>query len=280
MNKSCIVLAANFLVFSLASFSQQDSLNTSLRKKPSVKLGIFGVSKLNYYGRTDSLKSSGFFPILEVWVNKNFYISAAPVFVYNNALSPYYGGTVTTAGVLVRNKKWSSNNYISLPVYRQNSGLVQQRLKLQATAGISRITKVITINGSADIRYSGKLDYTAAAGLDHVFRIQAKDLVIAIDPTTTVNAGTQQFNATSYKQSGLPLLPPVQQKVEERVRRFSLLSYEFSAPLVVAKGRFQFIIVPAYVIPQNIITVEGRPDLSERGENMFYFTAGVKGKLF
>ena len=33
---------------------------------------------------------------------------------------------------------------------------------------------------------------------------------------------------------------------------------------------------PAYVIPQNLVKVEGRPDLTERGKEMFYVTAGAK----
>jgi len=276
-----MVWFAGILLFPLFALAQQDSLITTEKVKPSIKVGLFGVSRLNYYGRTDSLKSSGFFPVLEVWGNNHLYVSAAPVFINNSTVSSVYGGTVIAAGYMFRNKKWVGNNYFSVPLYRPNSGLVQERLKFQATAGISRITKIITINTSADLKYSGEIDYSVSAGLDHLFRFQTpKGLVIALDPSVYLNAGTQHYTRTSFKQSGFPLLPPVQQSVEEKVRRFSILSCEFSMPVVMAKGRFQFILNPAYSIPQNIITVAGKPDLSELGQNMVYVTAGIKWKVY
>jgi hypothetical protein len=33
---------------------------------------------------------------------------------------------------------------------------------------------------------------------------------------------------------------------------------------------------PSYIIPQNLLTVPNRPDLSERGENTFYTTLTAK----
>ena len=42
---------------------------------------------------------------------------------------------------------------------------------------------------------------------------------------------------------------------------------------------FNAYISPAYVMPQNLVTTSGRPDLSERGENLFYISAGVGIRL-
>jgi hypothetical protein len=64
--------------------------------------------------------------------------------------------------------------------------------------------------------------------------------------------------------------------VSENVKNFNILSYEFSMPVIFAKGKFQALAIPAYVLPQNLVTVPGRPDLSERGKNMFYVTLGAK----
>jgi len=46
--------------------------------------------------------------------------------------------------------------------------------------------------------------------------------------------------------------------------------------VIFAKDKFQLLLTPAYVIPQNLITVQERPDLSESGKEMFYATIGVK----
>ena len=64
--------------------------------------------------------------------------------------------------------------------------------------------------------------------------------------------------------------------VTESVSNFNILSYEFSMPIIFAKGKVQLLFTPAYVIPQNLITVPDRPDLSERGKEMFYATIGAK----
>ena len=72
------------------------------------------------------------------------------------------------------------------------------------------------------------------------------------------------------------LFPGINQQVTDEVSKINILAYEFSMPVVLAKNKLQIILNPAYVIPQNLITVEGRPDLSERGKNMFYITAGAK----
>ena len=75
--------------------AQSDSTGKS---KIKFKLSANYNSNLNYYGRTDSLKSSGFFPMAELWFNDNFYFNVAPVFVHNASTQFDYAGTVATIG--------------------------------------------------------------------------------------------------------------------------------------------------------------------------------------
>src|SRR5688572_8478803 len=76
-------------------FAQNDSVRNSVK----FKLGVYYNSGLNYYGRTDSLRSSGFFPVAELWFTKSVYVNAAPVFVNNTQSSFQYAGTILTAGI-------------------------------------------------------------------------------------------------------------------------------------------------------------------------------------
>lgn len=248
------------------------------KDKPAFKLGAFYTSRLHYYGRTDSLKSSGFFPLAEFWANQHFYINAAPVFVMNSASPFEYAGTVTTAGLrLFKDNEYNANIYVVKPFYRDNSQLVQSALKMQGAVTYTWLNKAINITGGADIKLSDKLDYGATAGLDHIFRSELPGgFVLVLDPTATVNAGTQQFTRTSYKKSGFLFFPGIEEQVTEEVNKFNILSYEFSMPVILAKNKFQLILIPAYVIPQNLVKVDNRPDLSERGKEMFYVTAGAK----
>jgi len=268
-----------FLFSSVVASAQTDS--TSEEDKPQFKIGVFYNTALNYYGRTDSLKSSGFFPIAELWFNKNFYISAAPVFV-NNAVSSFdYAGTVATAGFQFNeSNKWFGNFYFVKPFYESGSQLVQSALKAQGAMSLTWMSKAINITGGGDIKLSDKIDYGLTAGVDHIFRHQfADNSVLVVDPSAYLYAGTQQFTNTYYKKSNFLLFPGVEQSVSEEVKSFNVLSYEFSAPIIFAKGKFQLLFTPAWVIPQNLITVQGRPDLSERGKEMFYATIGAKLSL-
>ncbi len=267
---------AFLILITLQAGAQTDS--TVKKNKPQFKLGVYYNSNLNYYGRTDSLRSSGFFPVAEFWANKVFYITAAPIFVINNAAGFEYGGAVATAGARFgKEKKYSSNIYLIKPLYKNNSQLVQSALKAQAVGTHTWLNKIINVTIGGDVKLSDQLDYGVMAGLDHLFRFELPGhSVLVIDPSATINAGTQQFTKTSYKQSGFLFFPGVQQQVTEEVSNFNILSYEFSMPVVFAKGKFQVIINPAYVLPQNLVTVANRPDLSERGKNMFYATIGTK----
>jgi hypothetical protein len=100
---------------------------------------------------------------------------------------------------------------------------------------------------------------------------------LVIDPSFTVYAGTQNFTNSYYqKKPGFLILPGTSQQVTNDVQHFNILAYEFSVPFICTKDRWQVLITPAYILPQNLIAVQGRPDLSEKGQNMFYGTIGLK----
>ena len=234
---------------------------------------------LNYYGRVDSLRSSGFFPLAELWFNEKFYINAAPVFVNNAVESFKYSGVTTSAGYMFNaNNKWIGNVYVIKPFYLESSDLVQSVLKAQTGMTFSWLNKIINVTGGGDIKFSDKADYGVTAGLDHIIRHQFNDkTVLVIDPSAYINAGTQQFTRSYLKQAkGFLFFPGTQQLTTESAQEFNILSYELSMPVILAIKKFQLLFTPAYVIPQNLLTVEGRPDLTEHGEKMFYAQLGAK----
>ncbi len=254
--------------------SQRDSATD----RTSFKLGIFYNTHLNYYGRTDSLNSSGFFPLAEIGLGKNFYVNAAPVFVNNSMVSFQYAGTVSTVGYRFSHEnKLNGNIYFVKPFYKSNSQLVESALKAQLAASFTSRNKLINLTMGGDVKFSEQIDFGVNAALDHLFRFNLPEFsFIVIDPTASVNVGTQQFRKSYYKQSNFLILPGVEQSVNESVNNFTILAYEFSAPIVYGKEKWQLILIPAYVVPKNLLTVANRPDLSEKGQNMFYATLGAK----
>jgi len=249
------------------------------KKKTEFKISANYNTGLNYYGRVDSLHSSGFFPLAELWFNESFYINAAPVFVNNAAASFQYAGTITSLGYQFKsNDKWLGNIYLVKPFYQESSKLVQSALKAQTGMTLTWLNKGLNVTGGADAKFSDKTDFGVTAGLDHIFRYQINDKsVLVIDPSAYINAGTQQFTNSYLKRtSGFLFFPGNEQVVTESAQKFNILSYEISAPVIFATGKLQLLFTPAYVIPQNLLIVEGRPDLSEKGEKMFYATIGAK----
>ena len=268
------VFALLFPVTVLHSQTENNQENNS-----SFKIGVFYNSSLNYYGRADSLRSSGIFPLAEIWFNKSLYLSGAPVFINNAISNMQYAGSVITLGYIIKskNEKVLSHAYLLKPIYKENNGLVQSALKAQAGCNFSLLNEFINLNFGGDIKLSDKIDYGLTGGMDHLFRKELPDnFSLVVNPSVSINAGTQQFTKTFYKQNNYLNFPVVTQQVSKEVSKLNILSYEFSMPVILAKNKLQFILNPAYVIPQNLITVENRPDLSERGKNMFYITVGTK----
>lgn len=247
--------------------------------KPKFSISANYNTSLNYFGRTDSLRSSGFFPMAELWFTDKFYVNAAPVFV-NNAVQQFgYAGTVATLGYQNLTDKWITSLYLTKPFYTESSELVQSALKAQSGVNLTYRNPILNISAGGDVKLSDKVDFGATAGLDHVVRVELSNgAVFVIDPSVYAYAGTQNFQRSYYKKSkpSFLLFPGNNQLVTEEVSRFSILAYEATVPLIYAKGKFMLMATPSYIIPQNLVTVTGRPDLSEQGENMFYTTLTAK----
>ena len=272
MKKFIILIAILNWVFTNA---QTDSAGKS---KQNFKLSMNYNSAMNYYGRTDSLKSTGVFPLAEFWFSKDLYVSVAPVFVNNKSQSLNYAGTVATLGFLHVTDKWITNLYLLKPFYKKSSQLVQSALKAQTGINLSYLNKLVNITGGGDIKFSDKTDFGATAGIDHIVRKRLKDnSVIVIDPSFYIYGGTQNFSKSYLnKNPGFLLFPGSSEVTNKNVQQFNVLAYEFSIPVIYAKGKWMALVTPSYILPRNLITVPNRPDLSERGQNIFYATIALK----
>jgi hypothetical protein len=262
----------------ISSTSLQAQADSSGKTKPQFKLNLIYNSNLNYYGRSDSLRSSGFFPMAEFWMTPEFYVSAAPIFVNNAVQSFDYAGTVATVGYQHIGTKWMTGISLVKPIYEQSSNLVQAALKAQGNLNITQLNKIANVTVGADVKFSDRTDYGATAGLDHAFVVRGKKNALwIVDPSLYAFGGTRQFSRTYAKQQSFLLggLGGGTQQTET-YSSFSLLAYEASVPLMFMKGRMLVMATPSYVIPQNLITDAANPELSERGANTFYTTFAIK----
>jgi len=276
-----LILIAAYCLFNLALLAQQPDSSSADEKKINFIAGVSYNSALNYYGRTDSLNSSGIYPFVGINFKNGLYINSSFVFV-SNALATQYTATIVEAGYQFSNEigNWSGNIFGNAFFYKENSGLVQSALKGTAGINITRSGKVINVNVGGDVKVSDKLDFGASAGVDHIFRIEkVGNGVIVIDPSAYVYAGTQNFTSTYYKEKKFLFLPAGQEAITENSSQFNILSYELSCPFIYGLGKMNLILTPSFVVPQNLVTVAGRPDLSENGRNKLYVTATIRFTL-
>lgn len=255
----------------------QAQTDSSSKAKAEFKISINYNSNLNYYGRTDSLNSTGVFPLAELWLNQKFYVNAAPIFV-NNAVQSYdYVGTVATIGYQNVTSKWITAASVLTPFYNQSSTLLQSALKAQANLSATSLNKIANITLGVDAKFSDKTDFGATAGIDHSFLVQGKKSTWVIDPSFFAFAGTRQFSRT-YAKKQSSFLDRFRGSEEETLtyKNFSLLAYEASLPIVWVRNKIMLMATPAYVLPQNLINDPAKPELSEQGENTFYTTISIK----
>ncbi len=270
--------ALTIMVTCFYSFTQAQAVDSASKDWSVFRLGVNYNSNLNYFGRTDSLRSSGFFPMAEVWFTPEFYINAAPVFI-NNPLQHFeYAGTVVTAGYQFNsNDKWLGNIYALKPLYKERTELVQASLKAQTGVLLTYVNPVLNINVGGDLKFSEQTDIGATAGIDHIIRFQLEEgKVLAIDPSAYVYAGTQQFSKTHYKKNNFLFLPGNEERITETSSRFNVLAYEFSVPVIFATKKLELVATPSYIIPKNLIEVEGQPEMSEQGKETLYIILGAK----
>lgn len=275
----------SLIVIGLLLFFTVHSQNVQDSAKNEFSASLNFQSALHYLGRIDSLKSSGLFPAIGLKSKIGLYLNSTFIFIQNPATPLSYTGTILEAGYrFPYSKNFSGNVYYNHFLYKDKSVLAQSALKGQAGINTAYNNKIVNVNAGADIKFSNQeTDLGLTAGLDRLFLFTniIDNAVLAINPSAYIYSGTHKFFKNVKKNNGIGLgnvLPSNSPSIEQ-ARQFAILAYEVSVPLILVKGKFNAYISPAYVIPQNLVVVSGRPDLSERGDNLFYFTAGIGVRL-
>ena len=246
------------------------------KKKTSLTIGAVYLPKLHFYGRTDSLKSTAVAPNLLLQFGNGIYLTSTLIFT-DNKFDPFsYGATIVGAGYRFGKEKGFAGTISGDLFFYNNKGLVQSAQKGQAGFTLSYLNPILNINSNTNTIFSDDdNDYFASLGLNHRFRIIKGNSIFVIIPAFNANAGTQNFTNSYYKTRsalGLPLPP---QYITESNKKFKLLSFEASIPIVYVYKKLALSFTPGFVIPQNVLKVAGRPDLSENASNLFYANAGV-----
>jgi hypothetical protein len=270
-----------FMAMLLPAFAYTQETNSKETKKDEFSASVNYQSALHYFGRTDSLKSSGLFPSIGFQSKTGLYAQGNFIFVQNKTLPVTYTGTTIEAGYrFPESEHFTGNLFYSQFLYKDQSTLVQSALKSQTGLNLAYTNKILNLNGGVDLKFSNQTDMGATLGVDHLFLFTKgmKNSAIAVNPSAYAYFGTQKFTNT-YLEKKSVLGIPVTQQTTSQSTQFNVLSYEVSMPVVLVLGKFNASVTPSYVIPQNLVSVAGRPDLSERGKEMLYVTLSVGVKL-
>ena len=271
------ILLSLILYLSLANvFAQiKDTVAPVMVSKKTVSTVFAGAvfaPRLHYYGRTDNQKSSALLPTLLVQFDSvGLYASGTGVLLSNNVQKLDYAGTVTEVGVRFGKLKGISGNIYGNKFFYNTTQLPQSALKEQAGINVNYLSKAvnITTGGSAAFSDSRK-DFFTTAGINKIFKKVKGKSVFVVTPTAIINAGSQNFTTAYYKQNTLAGLPVNNTLVMENSRRFNILSYEFSSPIIWAYKRLFLIATPTLVLPQSVIKMPNFPQYSENAQNLFF----------
>jgi hypothetical protein len=253
--------------------------STEPAKKDAFSANITYQSLLHYFGRTDSLQSSGDFATIGFQSKSGLYLQGNIIFTQNKVQPMTYAGTLLEGGY-----RWngdvSGNLFYSQFLYGSNTKLVQSALKSQTGINLAYNNPVLNLNAGADLKFSNQTDVGFTFGVDHLFLFKTENSgeVWALNPSLYSYFGTQQFSNTYIEKKNV-LGIPVTQTTTSRATQLNILSYEFALPVVFVSGKWNASFTPSYVIPQNLITVAGRPDLSEQGNSRLYFSLSLGVKL-
>jgi hypothetical protein len=273
--KKVITLFPLAFICLLIQAQQTDSVPPT--KKITFTTGVGFNSKLNYYGRTDSLKSQAIFPFAGITLHNGLYLFTNVIFI-NNEMTTTYAATTLEAGYKFKNKKenWKGNIFASRFFYTADVNLVQSVVKEQAGINLSNNNKVLSVYGGADAKFSNQTDFGAYIGVNHAFRVDSvgKRGVFVIMPSAYSYFGTQRFSKTWLQEKRLLFIPVGSQTVTSNSSRFSIMSYELSCPVIYGYGKMNIIVTPAYVIPKNVITTNSSS--SQKADNLFYTTATIR----
>lgn len=275
-----LIVIGLFVFFTVQSQNVEDSA------KNEFSASINYQSTLHYLGRVDSLKSSGVFPLIGLKSKIGLYLNSTFIFIQNAATPLSYTGTILEAGYrFPYSKNFSGNIYYNHFLYQDKSVLQQAALKGQAGINTTYNNKVVNVNLGGDVKFSnGKTDFGVTAGLDKLFLFRdiIENAVVALNPSGYIYSGTHNYfqNVKNNRGQGLgSLLGSNSSSSLQQAKQFEILAYELSMPVVLVKGKFNAYVSPVYVMPQNLVTVSSRPDLSEKGSDLFYFSAGVGVRL-
>ncbi len=264
-------------------------------KHASFKFGVNYLSNNVFMGRADTVRTPTISPELKYTFKNGIFVSATADYIPNRVTNKLDAGSVAAGYDYDITDDLSGAVSFTKMFYSANSTQIGSSISSVFNANLTYdIASIITPTVGVDyniIKQGFSNDVFVNAGLSHDFAKEGifgdKDLFI-ISPTVTANAGTQNFydayfvlkkyKLTAKGQAKEAAAEKLIAKRKEQLSKFTMLDYEFSAPVEYKIGILILSFVPTYAIAENKLPPRVTAGLVS-GSRIFYFETGAALKF-
>lgn len=291
-----------FLLTALRAFAQntsnedaEDLLDKLETKKGSFKIGTNYLSNNVFMGRADTVRTPTILPELKYTFKNGIFLSATADYIPNRVTNKLDGGSAAAGYDFDITDDLTAGASFTKLFYAANSTQIGSAISSTVNANLSyNIADVITPLVSVDYNFLKQgfgHDIFFNAGISHDFAAKGifgdNDLVI-ISPTASLNAGTQNFYDAYFVLKKYKLTAKAQAledaaerlitKRKQQLSQFTMLDYEFSAPVEYKLGALILSFIPTYALAENKLPPRVSKGLASTS-GIFYFEVGAALKF-
>jgi len=263
-----LILVLSFLNYNLnAQIKKEvvkDSLKTeikdSITKKSYFKFSASYLSNYVYNGRKDSIANPYITPSVGYFNKKGFDVSFSGYYlnVAKEHRFDFFSLDLNYNHEFTDN--FSAGLVASRTFYNKSASTLSSNIKGNLGANADYDFGFIELFIEGDLLFSQKTDVALAIELEHEFCLKNGNDEFKITPTFDVNLSTLYYyegylnNKIGKKiLQNNPNIKSISAATTVDDNRFTLLDYEFSAPMSYQTKQFVFFVTPTYAIPKNTI---------------------------
>ena len=249
---------------------------TEESKKPAIsyfKPKTTYLSNAVYNGRKDSVVVSYLSPGIEYADKSGFNVSASASYLVSGSVHRFDAFSLGLGNDFKITKNWNASLSADKDYYNDSSLAVQSASKGSLGADMSYDLDIVEIGTSGEMIFQQSSNqYGASITLSHGFDFGKEDTAAwTITPTFKANYGTQDFihehtrKKVKKKNQAANVKNSIVTNVISGSNAFSILDYEFSAPISFETKNWAFSFTPTYALPVNPITTKTQTILYQNG---------------
>jgi hypothetical protein len=278
-----LVYTLFFLFITIVTSAQDLKDSTKNNKFSNIKLSLSYLSNAIYYGRKDTFAIPYITPSLTYHFKNGIYLEGSLSYVATKGEGQINSGGLTLGyDFYSKNEKVSGDFYATKYFVSSASTSVNSAIKGALGGLVFYDFNAVTLSGGVDVFFSKKPDIALAFEASHDF-LFGKNYNWSVAPSAQINTGSQNFyedyfTNTRYSIKRRRRITNTQSTVIVVKNNFSVLDYEFSAPIRYDKRKWGLFVTPTYAIPVNPIKFSlnnGATYKTEVLSNTLYIEAGA-----